>query len=149
MLRKWISVRKIEELVFLFTYTEKLILDKIDKDVEEWIYLKNPKQKSYHNPEKHLIYQLKPNKLCVSLLLLLFDKNKLSLRYNCYTWVSQDFCNVLVTWATIQQLRMLLRRSWRWRTTQDSKKLSSPDTFWRLLIGFASMVWSTATEFTF
>ena len=29
------------------------------------------------------------------------------------TWVSQKFCNILVTWGIIHQPRMLLSRSWR------------------------------------
>ena len=43
------------------------------------------------------------------------------------TRVSQKFCNILVLWGTVQQLWMLLRRSWRWQITLDYQLLSSPD----------------------
>ena len=47
--------------------------------------------------------------------------------------MSQKFCNVLVAWSTIWQVRMLLPRSWKWQTTLDSKIPSSCDTLWVLL----------------
>ena len=53
--------------------------------------------------------------------------------------MSQKFCNILVTWCTIRQLRILLLSFWRWRTTLDSKMQSSPDTLRVLLAGFVFM----------
>ena len=57
--------------------------------------------------------------------------------------MSQKFCNILVTWETIWQLRMYLPRLWRWRTALDFEILGSPYT-----LRFVSMVWSTASEST-
>ena len=49
-------------------------------------------------------------------------------------------------YGTYWQLKMLLLRSWRWQTTLDCKKLSSPDTLWVLLTGFPYMTLSMALE---
>ena len=45
----------------------------------------------------------------------------------------------LVTSGTIQQLRKLLPRSWRWQSTLDCDMSSSPDTLLILLAGVASI----------
>ena len=60
--------------------------------------------------------------------------------------MSRKFCNILIMWGTIRQLRMLLPRLWRWLTTPDCKMLTLPDTLWVILTGFASMAWSMALE---
>ena len=53
----------------------------------------------------------------------------------------------LVTWGTLQPLRLLLPRfSKRWWPKLDCEVTSSPDTLWELLTGFASMAKSTASE---
>ena len=45
-----------------------------------------------------------------------------------HVYQSQKFCNILVAWGTVQQLRMLLPRSWRWWTTLVCEMLRSPVT---------------------
>ena len=57
--------------------------------------------------------------------------------------VTQNFCNSLVMKGTIQQVWILLPKSWNWWTTLDGETLSSPDTLLVLLTGFISMAWST------
>ena len=66
-----------------------------------------------------------------------------------FTRVSYMFCNILQTWGTIRQLRMLLLRSWRWQTIMDCEMLSSPDNPQFLFTILASMDWSTVSESTF
>ena len=63
-----------------------------------------------------------------------------------FTEVSQKFYNTLVTRYSIWQPQFLLPWSRRWRTNQDWEKSNSTFTFRALLAGFASMVWSTASD---
>ena len=63
-----------------------------------------------------------------------------------YILVRGKFCYILVTWSTIRQF---FPRWWSWRTISDGKMLCSPDTLPMLLVGFASISWSTASESTF
>ena len=65
-----------------------------------------------------------------------------------FTRVNQKFCNILVTRGTVWFLRMLLRKSWRRRTTLDCEILSSHDNPRILLAGFASIRWDAASEST-
>ena len=37
--------------------------------------------------------------------------------------MSQKFCKIFVTWSPVRLYRMLLLRSWRWRTTRNCKML--------------------------
>ena len=37
-------------------------------------------------------------------------------------YITTRFCNILVTWGTIQQLRMFLLTFWRWWTTLDCER---------------------------
>ena len=86
---------------------------------------------------------------------LLIHRNCITLHYppppppnntQMYIWVSQKFCNILITWSTIWQLWMLLSGSWSWRTTLDCEMLSSSDNFQILLVGIASMAWRLTSE---
>ena len=63
--------------------------------------------------------------------------------------MSQKFCNILVAWETIRQLRMLLlRRLFSQWTLLNYKMSSSPDTLQVLLIELDTRIWSTAAEST-
>ena len=57
--------------------------------------------------------------------------------------------HLLAIWGKIWQLWKLLLRSWRWQTTLESEMMSSPDALCTLLIRFASMAWTTASESSF
>ena len=61
--------------------------------------------------------------------------------------VSQRFCNILVTWVTIQPLWLLLRRSWRWPTILDWAIPNSPDTLWVLLDRFVNSLYCYVLTF--
>ena len=61
------------------------------------------------------------------------------------TSASQKFCNILVTWGTIQQLWILM---WTWKTTLDCEMLNSPNTLWVLLTRFASITWNMTLKST-
>ena len=82
-------------------------------------------------------------------------KNDLSLHWQCFlyclsyvnvapqqialiTWMSQNFCNILVTWDTIQLLPMLWPSSWWWQTTLNCKMPSSANTLLVTRVRFAS-----------
>ena len=49
------------------------------------------------------------------------------------TRMSQKFCNILVTWGTISQLRIFLVRLGKWWTTLDNEMPSSPDPIYQPL----------------
>ena len=72
-------------------------------------------------------------------LLLTYNVNMSILYIPCNlsieTKASQELCNILVMWGTIQLLWMLLLRLWRWQTALNWE-ISSPDTLWVLLAGF-------------
>ena len=57
-------------------------------------------------------------------------KKRKNIEERANTRVSQKFCNILVTWGTVQQLQILLPRG--------SGEPSSPDTLQVLLTKFAS-----------
>ena len=59
--------------------------------------------------------------------------------------MSQKFCNILVKWSTIRQLRLLLLMSSKRRTALECEMLSSPNTLRYLL---APVALSTASEST-
>ena len=66
-------------------------------------------------------------------------------QYNDESKVLQYFSS---TWSTIRQFRILLLRSWRWKTTLHCEMLSSPDTLRWQFDGFAAMAErSIASEF--
>ena len=54
------------------------------------------------------------------------------------TGMSQKFCNILITWGTIGQLRVLLSKSWRLPATLNYKKPNTSETLWVLLTGIAA-----------
>ena len=54
--------------------------------------------------------------------------------------MSQKFCNILVTWCTIQQLWMFWPMAWMWQTTLNCEMLISPDTLRVPLTRFAEVV---------
>ena len=63
-----------------------------------------------------------------------------------YIWLSQKFCNILLTWGMIQQVWMFLPRLWRWKAPLSCVMPNSPNTLWVLVTRFVSMGWSTASE---
>ena len=63
-----------------------------------------------------------------------------------YSWVSQKFRNILVTWCPTQQVWMHLLRLWKWPTTLDGEMPSSPDNLRVQLVRFVSMVWGMASK---
>ena len=64
------------------------------------------------------------------------------------TWVSQKFCNILVTSGTIWLLQILLLMLWTWWSLLNCVMLSLPDTLQMLLTEFSSMAWSMSPEYT-
>ena len=67
-------------------------------------------------------------------------------RYIEGTKVSQISSYIWSTSGSIRWLRMLLLRSWKWRTTLGYEIMSSPDDLRVKLAKFASTAWSTAFE---
>ena len=63
------------------------------------------------------------------------------------SWVSQKFCNILLTCGGVQQLWMLLQMPRNWIILACDMP-NSPDTLLVLLAEFASVDWSTALEST-
>ena len=53
-------------------------------------------------------------------------KVNVEMNYEILEYVSQKFCNILVTWGTIQHLRMLFLRLWRWWIILDCEMPSLP-----------------------
>ena len=92
--------------------------------------------------------------ICFSLFVCLFVKTvKIKSFVNlfrvCKVYeVSHKFCSILLTWGTIQQLRMVLPRSWKGQTTLNCKMPSLPDTLQVLLAEFTSLAQSIASEST-
>ena len=78
--------------------------------------------------------------------------NNLLLRAKIFRYILIILCESKVlqyfgsTWNTIHQFRM--PRSWKWRNKVNCEMLSSPDTLPDILVRFASMVWSTASQST-
>ena len=56
----------------------------------------------------------------------------------CSYWASQKFCNILVTWGTIQQLHLL----W-WSHESDSVMQSLPDSQFSTILGLPNLAWLT------
>ena len=50
-------------------------------------------------------------------------------------WVGQKFCNILIKWILIQQLRMLLPSLWRWRQRKANIAWYSPSATHRVFYG--------------
>ena len=81
-------------------------------------------------------------------LSVLNSSHYISNLYSFYTYIgmSQRFCNILVTWGSIQQLWMFLPRSWRWWTTLDCETKKLLYYLCVLLARFVSRAWRTALE---
>ena len=54
---------------------------------------------------------------------------------------------LLITWCTVLRLWVPFSRLWRWGTAQNSEITNSPGALHILLIRFASMTWSTTSDF--